>query len=1223
MDKSLEKKIKKLKMSFFLRVMKLHLVFTIIGIMSNLLYANDVLSQARISLDLKNVDIETLFSEMEAKTGYSFLYKETVPTNTKVSVNKKNERVDKILAEVLDPLGLAYYINGKQVVITVKKQEAPIPKEVVKEKNKTISGIVVDKNNESLIGVSVMIKGAKTGTITDINGNYTIDAPEDGILVFSYVGLVKQEIPLKGKKTIKVTLLEDENLMNEVIVVGFGTQKKINLTGAVAVLDSKILENRPTGNAVQALQGAIPGLRITSNSTGGQLDASMDIKVRGDISGIGEGGNNPLILIDGMEGSLSNINPQDIDNISVLKDAASSAIYGTRAPYGVILVTTKSGKSGKSVVSYNNNFRYSTPVHMPKMANSWEFANLINAANLNGAGTNYFNAERLQNIYDYTQGTLIDPATGAFNPLYTTVVDPVTGKWDGTKSWANSDWLNEYYKKWSNSKEHNITVNGGKENITYYLSTNFQDEGGFLRYGDDNRQRYTMTGKISAKINSALKLDFISRFTRIDYDKPARLISSFFEEVLRRSLPYNPIITPDGQDYGGFIPVLKEGGRTNSQNEDLSIQLKATFSPVKNLNIIGEMNARIQNNWGHSHWIPVFSHYANDPNRTFINALSDKTQYPNANDNTLPTSKPVGSVLESAARYTHLTPNLYANYNFSLGKHTISPMVGVQLESFKQRTLSAQRFNLISYDTPVIDQTTSQNPSDMFMYGAYADRATLGTFGRINYDYDNRYLLEVNGRVDGSSRYRSGNMRWVTTPSVSMGWNIAREKFFKPIESIIPYLKLRASYGALANQNNDEFYPTYEEMNFKSGNGLWLIDGLQPNTASAPGLVSALLTWEKVQTTNFGVDWGFFNNRLTGSFDMFNRKSFDLMGPTVELPATLGTTPPSLNNTDLETTGFELEVRWKDRLKDFSYSVTLNLADDQVRVLKFPNPTGSLGKHIEGELTGNIYGYTTIGIAQTQEEMLAHLEALRDRRIELGLPLLGTDGLGGQSDGGLGKGLTAGDIMYKDINGDGRINTGSNTINDMGDLKIIGNTRPRYQTSAKIDFDWKGIDISMFWQGVLKRDFYPDPENGSGLSSGQNLNMIFWGTTRGGTAFSTAFKDHLDYFRASEDDPMGQNLDAYYPRPLFNTRNQKAQTRYLQNAAYLRLKNLQLGYTLPAKWTKTVGIQRFRIFGTAENLLTFTKMSMLIDPEMAGYGAKGGIAYPLSKTFAFGINVDF
>lgn len=1216
MKNTLKNQLIKLKSSFFLKIMKAHLFLFVISLFGNVMYAGTTLAQTTISMALNDVTIETLFSEIEKSTTFVILHKENVPLNKKVSVNVTDESVEKVLEEVLSPLGLKYFVKGKQIIVaenkvTSKPQEAP--RQVVQ---KTVTGTIVDSNNDPLIGVSVMVKGKGTGTITDMDGKYSVNVEENGILIFSFVGLTKQEFSVTGKTIINVTMKEDSQVMSELVVVGFAVQKKVNLTGSVAVVDSKILENRPVGNALQALQGAVPGLRISSNSSGGQLDADMDIKVRGDKEKIGMGSDAPLILIDGMEGSLSNINPQDIDNISVLKDAAAAAIYGSRAPNGVILVTTKSGKSGKAVISYNNNFRFNTPIHMPEMANSWEYVNFINDANYNGKGSTYYNAEHLQKIQDYMNGALIDPATDTFNPNYTMDVEESTKKWYSNGAWANSDWLNEYYKKWSKSQEHNISVSGGKENISYYLSANYQDQGGFLRHGDDNRQRYSMTGKLSAKVNEYLKLDFISRFSRIDYEKPARLTDSFFEEILRRSIPFHPIVTPDGLNDLGFIPILEEGGKTNFQNDDLSLQLKATFTPIKNLTINGEMNVRIRNNWEHSHWLPVYANYANDPERTYLNYLSEVAQWPNANN---AQKEPTGSVMEEASRNTLLSPSLYANYNLSIGKHTITPMIGVQLETYKQRNLKGQRYNLISEETPVIDQTTSLDINDITLNGAYKEWAVLGLFGRINYDYDGRYLLEVNGRLDASSRYRS-KKRWVTTPAVSVGWNIAREKFFAPLERYVPYLKLRASYGTLANQNSSDFYPTYQNMKVEVGKGQWLVDGKQQNTATAPNLISTLLTWEKVTTTNFGLDWGLFNNRLSGSFDLFSKKMVGLMGPGVELPAVLGADPPNVNNTDLKTTGFEIEIRWKDQIKDFSYSVTLNLADDKTKVLKYMNPTGALGKHIEGELLGNIYGYTSIGIARDDATMLAHLESLRDRRIELGLPLVGVDGLGGQSDGGLGRGLGAGDVMYKDINGDGIINSGSNTIHDKGDLSVIGNTRPRYQLSGRVDLAWKGIDFSMFWQGVLKRDHYPnDPGNGSGT----NLNMLFWGATRGGVSWSTVFKEHLDYFRDDPEHPLGLNLDSYYPKPIFNTRNQRPQTLYLQNAAYLRLKNLQIGYTLPHKWTKTIGIEKVRFFGTGENLLTFTKMSKLIDPEMAGYGAKGGMVYPLSRTFAFGVNVNF
>jgi len=1054
-----------------------------------------------VNLTLKNTSLSTALEQISKQTKFDFSYNDEILTHAKpVSIILRNETLEKSLQQLFAGQPFTYEVNDR-IIIIKKKTTSSLGKLLlpVTEAQQSIRGRVTNENGESVSDVNVQFKGTTRGTKTNEQGLYDIETQKNNnTLVFSHVSYNTEEVSITGRQEINVVLkMQDANL-DEVVVVGYGTQKRSNVTGAVATIDNTIFENRPTGNAVQALQGAVPGLRITTNDAGGQLDAEQTIRVRGDKGGIGIGSDAPLILIDGMEGSLTNINPQDIESISVLKDAAAAAIYGSRAANGVVLVTTKTGRTGRSAISYNNNFRLNTPIAMPQMANSWEYVNFINDANFNGTGATRFNEEHLQRIYDYMNGiNPLDP-TQPFDPNLTNIPDPAgTNRWFGN-SWANEDWLNAYYTDWSNSQEHNLSVNGGSEKTSYYVSTNYQGQGGFLRYGDDNRQRYTLTGKASTQATDFLKLDFTSRFSRVDYDKPARLTNTFFEEILRRSIPYTPVISPDGLNKGGFIPILEEGGRTKTQHDDLSLQLSAILTPVKDLVITANMQARLQNNWAHSHWLPVFSNYANDPDRTYLNNLSERAAYPFA-VNSL--GEPVGSVQESPARYTHLTPQVYANYTYTIGKHTIAPMVGMQVETYNRRNVSALRYNLISHDTPTLDATTSRLIDDIALGGLYDGWANVGVFSRINYNYDDLYLLELNGRYDGSSRFRRGNMRWVETPAVSAGWNISNENFFNPLTRYISYLKVRGSYGWLANQNTSNFYPTYQDMNFGAGNGIWLINGQQPNTASAPSLVSALLTWEKTKTVNFGVDFGLFNNRLSGSFDLYRKQFIDLMGAGIELPAALGTNPPSVNNTDVENRGWEFEFSWRDKIKDFSYSIALNLSDDYTRVLKYPNPTGSIDRHIEGQLTGNIFGYTTIDIAKTHDEMMDHLISLRDTRDALGLDRIGADGLGGQPDGGLGRGLTAGDIMYMDVNGDGRISEGDRTIHDMGDLSIIGNTRPRYHTSARIDLDWRGFDLSMFFQGVLKRDWYPDPNNDTGVSSGQDLNMIFWGATRGEYSF--------------------------------------------------------------------------------------------------------------------------
>ncbi|HAC20884.1 MAG TPA: SusC/RagA family protein, partial [Porphyromonadaceae bacterium] len=465
-------------------------------------------------------------------------------------------------------------------------------------------------------------------------------------------------------------------------------------------------------------------------------------------------------------------------------------------------------------------------------------------------------------------------------------------------------------------------------------------------------------------------------------------------------------------------------------------------------------------------------------------------------------------------------------------------------------------------------------------------------FGRINYNYKERYMVELNGRYDGTSRF-VGDKRWNFFPSFSAGWNIAREDFWQSYEDVVSTLKLRGSWGELGNQNMSSWYPFYQTMPFGTANGGWLINGEKPNTSSAPGLVSSLLTWERVQSWNVGFDWGAFNNRLTGSFDYFVRKTLDMVGPAPELPVILGTSVPKLNNADMKSYGFELEIGWRDRIGNVSYGVKGVLSDAQQKVTRYPNKTGNISQWFAGRYSGEIWGYETIGIAKSQEEMDAHLASLPN---------------GGQN--ALGNKWAAGDIMYKDLNGDGKIDGGKGILGETGDRKVIGNSTARFNFGVTLDAQWKGFDISVFFQGVGKRDYAIG-------------GPYFWGAN-GGMWQSAGFVEHLDFFRP-EGHPMGANLDSYYPRPIFDGggKNQQTQTKYLQNAAYIRMKNLQVGYTFPQQWISKAGLQYLRVFISGDNLLTGTKMTSIFDPETIGGGWGEGKTYPLSKVISFGLNVNF
>lgn len=1042
--------------------------------------------------------------------------------------------------------------------------------------NVTVRGSVTDQNTEPLIGVTVQAQGTTIGTVTDIDGNFMLaNVPADAKLIVSYVGMNSQIVELNGRTVLDIVLLEDSELLQEVVVVGFGVQKKVNLTGAIGVATAKDFEARPVQSAVAALQGVVPGLNITNRGNGGELNATQSINVRGTgtVSANNYTSGSPLILIDGMEGDISTVNPQDIESVSVLKDAAASSIYGSRAPFGVILITTKSGQKGRPVINYNNSFRFNTPVHMPKMMDSWEFVNYFDDANFNGSNNHWYpDISYMQKVKDYYDGKL-DPNDVMWSKDGT---GRNGAKWNYDWSSGNHDWLKEYYRDWSPSQEHNVSISGGDEKWTYYVSGNMLNQEGFMRYGTDEFNRYNITAKISAQLTDYLKADYSNRYARTEFGRPSAWNDSFYDNILRRARPTRSINDPNGYNMSdnNYIEAMQNGGRHKEQNDVMYQQFKLTFTPLKNWNIIGEMNYRTDNDWTHWDQQITYSHFADNPDNTYVPPTTGSTQ---------------NQVHEFSYRSTFLNPNIYSNYQFNLNDHNFTLLGGFQAEQLKQRQMQAQRKDLINPDQPILDLTTNSAPE---IGGNYQNWATAGFFGRLNYDYMGKYLLEANLRYDGSSRYRA-DQRWVYTPSVSVGWNIAHEDFFSGLTDQIQMLKVRASYGALANQNTSNWYPTYMTMSTGSTNSRWLINGARMNTATVPGLVSSTLTWEKVFNTNLGVDFAALNSRLTGSFDYFTRETRDMVGQAVKLPLILGTGVPATNNTDLTTFGWELEMGWRDQISDFNYGIKFNLADSRTRIDRYANPTNNLGSYIEGELIGNIYGYETIGIAKTDQEMQDYLASLPE---------------GGQS--ALGSNWTAGDIMYADLNGDKKINEGNNSLDNMGDKKLLGNNQARYLTGIHLDMSWKGFDFSMFWQGVLKRDFYP-------------TGMVFWGVNSGGQWWSTAFKDHLDYFRADENHPFGQNLDSYYPRPLFSGKNQNIQSKYMQDASYMRLKNMMIGYTIPQDIANRMKLQNVRLFVSGENLLTLTKMAKMMDPETAGVGRQGGTVYPLSKTLSFGLSVGF
>ena len=1066
-----------------------------------------------------------------------------------------------------------YIRNQKPIVIIVFLLVHSIS---IYAQDNTISGLVKDNEGEPLPGVSVAVKAGESisGVVTDINGKYQLKASPNATIEFSFIGFKSIQQQVGNRKVINVTLEIDNQMLEEVVVVGYGTQKKVNLTGSVSVIDSKAFESVPVANAVQALQGQVPGLNIYSNKGGG-LNQKQSINVRG-IGTIGEGSTgDALILIDGMEADIFSVNPQDIESISVLKDAAASSIYGSRAPFGVVLVTTKKGKAGKAQINYNNSFRLSSPINMPSSLDSYTYALFFNDAGYNsGWGSyNWVSQTRLQRIKDYMDGKI----------SYTTI--PL----NGSNTWAdgyqegndNIDYYNLFFKKNVFAHEHNFSVNGGTDKIQYYLSANYLDQDGTLRMGEDYSKRYTMSAKISAQLSRAVSLSSNTRFVRNDFVQPTHMNDSFFSDIGRQCWPVKPLYDPNGNLFDDHVQQMKNGGRKTERNTWLYQQFNLTIEPIKGWRLIGDLSYRYNTQYAHEDLLTISQI-----------GVDGVTKVRSWDENS--------SVSESSFASDYFNVNLYTDFEKTFAKsHHLKALAGFQAEANNYRNIWAQKIGITYPGKPTINTSTGIDKDGKVIApnvsGGHNRWSTAGFFGRVNYDFQEKYLVEANLRYDGSSRFRSDD-RWGFFPSASLGWNIAREEFFQPATRIMNTLKLRASYGSLGNQNTTALYPTYTVMGTGTSDK-WLMNGVKPNIAWAPALVSYDLTWEKIRTWNVGIDIGLFNNRLTGSFDYFIRNTNDMVGPSEKLPATLGIAVPPSNNTDLRTAGWELELMWKDRLQNgLNYSLRFTLADSRTKITRYSNPSGLIDSFYEGKYCGEIWGYETIGIARTDDEMAEHVGSLVN---------------GGQS--ALGQDWQAGDIMYSDLNEDGKIDAGARTLDNHGDLKRIGNSTPRYNVGIDLSADWKGFDFRMFWQGTLKRDYF----QGSYYFWGANGSQGYW--------FSTALKGHEDYFRNDESSPLGVNLNSYYRRPLLNTnKNQQCQTKYLQNAAYMRLKNLQIGYTLPRKIVQKMGVQNLRFFASGENLLTITDLVKFFDPETIESGSFAhGYAYPLSRTYAFGLNITF
>lgn len=1057
----------------------------------------------------------------------------------------------------------------------------------------TVKGVVYEPDGEPAIGATILQKSKKTnGTATNLDGEFTLKVSDpNATLVVSYIGMETQEVKLEGRTNITVKLKAQGVALSEVVVVGYGTQKKINATGAVKTIGNDVLDARPVTNAVQGLQGAVAGLNITSDA-GGELGGSMNINIRG-VGSIGEGSNSaPLILIDGMEGDLSTINPNDIENISVLKDAAAASIYGSRAPFGVVLVTTKSGHKGGTRVNYTGSVRFQNPMKVPHMADSYTMALMINDAAVNSGENARIGNGQLGKILSYQRGELQYATEGYQNDM---------AKWKSHReSWGNTNWYDVYLKPYTTSQEHNLSITGGNDGITYFLSGNYLGQTGLFNFADEKYQRLSLNSKVNVTFNKYVSLNWSTRLIVTENEKPSALNTLFYHNIARREATI-PVYTPTGEYHpDSMIESLLNGGRQISKGQQLYNQAHLIIEPVKDWKLHAEVNSRIENNPFTKQFNPIY-YTRPDGERQGYQVLATGMAatygfYGNGDFKVYPDIDKI-YYEKRQGNVNYLSTNFYTDYNFTLAdKHNFKFLAGMQTEYYSTDITRVANTNIISSEKPYLPQT-SINDNGVMTSESKGEWSSVGIFGRLNYNYEDRYMVELNMRGDGASRFPK-NQRWGYFPSVSAGWNVANEKFFESVaDKGFNYLKLRASYGQLGNQNTTSFYPFYQQMSTTPG--VAVIGGNQVMTLPMYSPFSSSLTWEKIENIGAGIDFGFWNNRLSGSFDVYQRTTKDMVGPSRALSQIYGAAAPKTNNAELRTRGWEFEASWRDRIgKDFNYGISVSLSDFQTVVSKYDSPDNKVDNWYQGKEYGEIWGYKTVGIAKSDDEMRAYLAQHAQ----------------GPS---MGSGVTSiwggGDLMYADLDNSGVVEEGSRTLDNHGDLVKIGNTTPRYAYSFTLEAQWKFIDVRAYFQGIGKRDYFIAGNTFFGFGKNEWQNSLFM--------------EHLDYFRLAGA-PLGANYEnPYYARLRWDANNQLPSDRFVQDASYLRFKNLQVGFNLPANTKLAKLVRKARLYGAVENLFCLSNLR-IFDPEALSaengdYNDGVGRAYPQYRTYSVGLEVTF
>ena len=1047
--------------------------------------------------------------------------------------------------------------------------------EFAKGQQKEINGKVYDAAGVPLSGVTIINLQSQASTQSSEDGSFSISAEKGQRIRFSFLGFISQELTVQDQTDVTIRLEPDNTALDEVVVVGYGTQKKANLTGAVDQVGSEVFEGRPLANVSQMLQGAVPNLNITPAD--GKPTRAPGFNIRGTTS-IGQGGG-ALILIDGVEGDPSILNPNDIESVSVLKDASSAAIYGSRGTFGVVLITTKRAKEGRSTINYSGGLTSQKPTTLPDfVTDGYTYAERFFEAY--NAWNNY---SSIPSKLNKTQIFTLDWLEEFKKRKESGNTEEVTVNSNGEYVYyGNEDYYGALIKDNTFVQDHNLSASGTSGKIDYFLSGRLFDNKGLYRYNTDTYKSYNTRAKAGLQVTDWLRVENNIDYAFMKYHDPSTAGEggNIWRNIADEGHPSSPIYNPDGSfsfsaayTLGDFIY-----GKNGTDFEKKDLRNTTSFSTKffnNTFRIKGDLTFRNRDYGSTRVRVPV----PYSVKEGVIIPL--KT---GMNDN----------IYQVAQENNYLFTNLYGEYENTFAEnHYFKGLIGYNYEQQRYNATYITKNGLLTENTENINLALGDAVQATAGYNRYR---LAGLFFRVNYIFKDRYLFEANGRYDGSSKFPT-NEQWAFFPSVSAGWRVSQEPFWTVSPNAISEFKIRGSYGSLGNGNISP-YSFLDIYNISTSGRV--LNGMKNMYTSVPGVIPDNLTWETARTANIGVDLTFLNNKLTFTGDMYRRETLNMYTVGQQLPEIFGATSPKGNYADMTTSGFELTLAYNDRFqigaKELGFGLKATLADYRSTIDRYNNETGNLGDYYAGKRYGEIWGYTTQGLFSSQEEI---------------------DGAPKQTlikSSNSGK-IYPGDIRFADIDGNGVIDYGSNTLNDHGDLSIIGNEEPRYIYGFNLNLDYSNVYFSAFIQGVGKQDWYPSNES------------IFWGQYN--RPYNNLPTWHLDNYWTED------NKGAYFPRYAgYNTSlKQTTQTRYLQNAAYVRLKNIQLGYSFPHSFVSKLKLQGLRAGLSAENLWTWSPLYKNTkdidvanignsDPDI-GTGSGDGFNYPTMRSVSFNLSINF